>query len=702
MDEDDVEMDGPLQRTIQTIRHVYEQIQEIPDPCVDPDAWQMILDSLNLSEDGKNVKAYGENDVTLKNLDAILFAARRFFDTMMGFVVELKKYDPQFQLWLNCGGPMETPTSSDPDIIKMLDVLLMWPFVAMKYIQSARVARMCTDRTTYDDVRTNSPMNMIDRYNMTQHMRTMISDRKQKATHIIMSSLLLNLRENGYVVHNEKVWRRRMVEKEVVLTVDGQRICRECGKPEAEHTLDDVASRKPCVFVPMTMKVDSDTEFDSHTYEVVCTMEKFIYENCGPMAHDLWTLLMEDKGAGQFVMKVLLKSDWAPGMNIRRGFFSFRNGLFDVETNRFFPYTCQCHDIWHTGVDRGFSLRCLPRKRAVTKRTTAPEKDVWLFPNDDNETFDEFNLAPDDGAPTYCQNCGTGCAPKHWVAQKMLPGFFDRSRYWSQMRGEMVNNMEDIKCVVCGECYDHECHHPECVFQPSETDFRVCATCGRGIDDPCHHPECKMWFSESPFTNLVTLTGQNEKCMSCLKGYDECGCTMFMPFDFVPEAPRNITHPALSSVFFAQEIPDPVIDFYLMMIARTMLDPQKYDGMQLFMFILGPAGNGKTTMIDLITSFFHKGDTASIGNNAQEQFPLEQCVDKMTGKTKLLTYFGEIKRNCKVDATHFQKMADCEKNYPFNIKGATIIHADIRFSLWIAGTNSSPAIRATHSRGGRR
>ena len=703
MDSDDEIMDDPPMDDITRerlrveglITESYQAIVSLGDPKESSEVYQNVLAKGYLHDNGQGtITIEDDNDKTLSNEEAVIFSASKQWNYTYKLMQMLKKYDKKWAAWEVNGGSDPTPNAENPEIIRMLDTLLAWPEIFLNYIQSMQTVSTFTDPTLYQNLRMDLPkLRLKNRFFISRHLNTLITKEKFKSSHLICTAIMSHMRENDFVLHDDKVWKRNMRKKRVILTYNFSRICNECGKMENEHS-SDTCHRKSCVFEPMTLPCDSTMTFDTHTYIKHMDLDKYIYSVCNEIYHDRWFNIIEDKGSRKFVQELLLISGWAPHMKVRRGLFAFNNGLFDVETNIFYPYECCCHSLWSDGKDYGYPLEGLPRRRTTTQRSFNIEKDrEWLFP-DKEGNYSEKNVVPDNHTPVYCENCRAGCCPPTWIAQKQLDAYFDRDRYWSQMRGPMIGDISQIECKLCGNAYSHPIHHAECEkFIPSPEDFFTCAVCGAHKDDDCHHSQCKMWFSESPYENLSCFVKDTDTCLTCGRMYDDCGCPMFSPFDFKkdPEHPfknpvtRNISIPTFSSIFHMQDIPDPIIDFFITMISRSLLEPQKYDKMQMMVFVKGPAGNGKTTIIDFMVSFFERSNTGPIANGAQAEFPFEQCINKDTHTTKHFVYFPEVKSTCKIDTGEIQKLCDVEKNYPFNIKGKTVIKADIDFTLWAAG-----------------
>lgn len=91
------------------------------------------------------------------------------------------------------------------------------------------------------------------------------------------------------------------------------------------------------------------------------------------------------------------------------------------------------------------------------------------------------------------------------------------------------------------------------------------------------------------------------------------------------------------------------------MMGRMLYDVGELDDWQMFIFLLGVAGTGKSTIVENILKFFYEAaDIGIIGNNAQKQFALSGLV----GKKIILG--PEIKGDWTIDQAELQSMVSGE------------------------------------------
>lgn len=91
------------------------------------------------------------------------------------------------------------------------------------------------------------------------------------------------------------------------------------------------------------------------------------------------------------------------------------------------------------------------------------------------------------------------------------------------------------------------------------------------------------------------------------------------------------------------------------MMGRMLYDVGELDDWQVFIFLLGVAGTGKSTIVENILKFFYEpADIGIIGNNAQKQFALSGLV----GKKIILG--PEIKGDWTIDQAELQSMISGE------------------------------------------
>lgn len=98
---------------------------------------------------------------------------------------------------------------------------------------------------------------------------------------------------------------------------------------------------------------------------------------------------------------------------------------------------------------------------------------------------------------------------------------------------------------------------------------------------------------------------------------------------FVPEW-RDIPTPAFDSVIHYQGIVGDAADWMFVFMGRMQnrLRALGCDRWQIAMFICGLAGTGKSTILDMIGSWYNKDDVGIISANSEKKFGLQALLDK--------------------------------------------------------------------------
>ena len=76
---------------------------------------------------------------------------------------------------------------------------------------------------------------------------------------------------------------------------------------------------------------------DTHSYEPVCSIEEFIFNNVPPSS-SLWTVLTTQSNITKMCASIMNMSPTCPSLERIRGRYSFRNGIYDGRSNQFWPY----------------------------------------------------------------------------------------------------------------------------------------------------------------------------------------------------------------------------------------------------------------------------------------------------------------------------------------------------------------------------
>lgn len=118
-----------------------------------------------------------------------------------------------------------------------------------------------------------------------------------------------------------------------------------------------------------------------------------------------------------------------------------------------------------------------------------------------------------------------------------------------------------------------------------------------------------------------------------------------------PESnPQNISTPHLDSIYLYQGLSQEVIDINKMFLGRMLYNIGDFDQWQVIPFLLGSGGTGKSTIHNIVRSFYDHEDVGVIGNNYQKIFGLSDIYDKK------VFVAPEIKRDWGIDQAEFQEI----------------------------------------------
>lgn len=113
--------------------------------------------------------------------------------------------------------------------------------------------------------------------------------------------------------------------------------------------------------------------------------------------------------------------------------------------------------------------------------------------------------------------------------------------------------------------------------------------------------------------------------------------------------------PSFTNVMEYQQWPEDVQRWLCILMGRMLYDIGELDDWQVYIFLLGVAGTGKSTIIEnILKQFYEPADVGIVGNNAQKQFALSGLV----GKKIILG--PEIKGNWSIDQAELQSMISGE------------------------------------------
>ena len=140
--------------------------------------------------------------------------------------------------------------------------------------------------------------------------------------------------------------------------------------------------------------------------------------------------------------------------------------------------------------------------------------------------------------------------------------------------------------------------------------------------------------------------------------------------------------PVLDSIFKYQQLDADVISVNKMFLGRMLYKVGQLDNWQVILMLIGCGGTGKSTINNIVRSFYDHEDVGILGNNHQKTFGLADIYDKFA------FIAPEIKRDWNIDQAEFQEIVSGGK-ININIK-----HKSSQMVQWTApgmlGGNENP------------
>lgn len=129
-------------------------------------------------------------------------------------------------------------------------------------------------------------------------------------------------------------------------------------------------------------------------------------------------------------------------------------------------------------------------------------------------------------------------------------------------------------------------------------------------------------------------------------------CKFFdQDFEYTEEInPDDIQTPVLDSVYQYQKLEPDVIIVNKMLLGRMLYNVGELDNWQIIPFLLGAGGTGKSTINNIVRTFYENEDVGIMGNNYQKTFGLADIYDKFA------FIAPEIKRDWGIDQAEFQEI----------------------------------------------
>jgi len=200
-------------------------------------------------------------------------------------------------------------------------------------------------------------------------------------------------------------------------------------------------------------------------------------------------------------------------------------------------------------------------------------------------------------------------------------------------------------------------------------------------------PTLKKHRNVFSFTNGIYITLVRSTMTDCFIPYgseqytllDESyvACRYFdQPFTNSNETP------VLDSIFKYQQLDDDVIMVNKMFLGRMLYKVGQLDNWQVILMLIGCGGTGKSTINNIVRTFYDHEDVGILGNNHQKTFGLADIYDKFA------FIAPEIKRDWNIDQAEFQEIVSGGK-ININIK-----HKASQMVQWTApgmlGGNENP------------
>jgi hypothetical protein len=86
--------------------------------------------------------------------------------------------------------------------------------------------------------------------------------------------------------------------------------------------------------------------------------------------------------------------------------------------------------------------------------------------------------------------------------------------------------------------------------------------------------------------------------------------------------------PMWTNLIKTQVVTDDMVDMFEILVGRLFYDVGTYDDWQLFLYLKGSSGTGKSTVLQLIEKMFPVGSAGAVSSNQEQQFGLEALYTK--------------------------------------------------------------------------
>lgn len=148
------------------------------------------------------------------------------------------------------------------------------------------------------------------------------------------------------------------------------------------------------------------------------------------------------------------------------------------------------------------------------------------------------------------------------------------------------------------------------------------------------------------YENMHLFYAGNQYPVAC-KHFD----MVFNPMWLTVTDPRNIPTPAMEEVFDTQHLSPDVRRWTYALLGRLLYNVHELDDWQVFPFLKGLAGTGKSSILNFIRMIYERHDVGTISNMIETQFGLGQIAGKF------IAIADDVRSSFRMDQSDFQNMA---------------------------------------------
>ena len=657
---------------------------------------------LTVSDGDNNVHVHcEETQKELKGFDAIQYCIYKKYTKFNELYSMLADSDPELDSHPLHGGHGDSGaiTTTNPETGMRLEQLFLILKGCEDFLGSFDTLRYgCNDELYHEWQSMNHKMVWHDAYNRTNNMRT--ARGKLNGPGVVLHNCEQEILKNDYRKRGDELFCPVVIKFKRPVIWRGEYVCEQCGRPESEHPKEaDVSLKKDHVFRRLAIPVRG-SETRTLAYKRYKKISKFVDWVVRPERKSLNQLSKDNLKCVENVTHRIMTCSSKhvedlvvePGLYVFEDYTIFGGARVNKATGKMsnsrvqiWPnHGCTCHEHWsYTGFTStgaayettayGIPIEELPR------RVLHNHEQRWAIKigNEEEKVYDSI---PSDNRPSRCASCGAGYAPKHVCAVKYFEGvYFDHATLLKQMVGPHA----DTTCAHCGKACDDDDHIPECTFHPSPFDYNTCHHCGNAWDADVHKPVCRIKFASAPFRDTKLAS----KCYFCDRDFEHCRCPSYANFKLTQQSMTE--HGWWDSIYDYQNIPRTVTKFLTMLVARVALPAQSMDAFQIFIYLWGTSGCGKSTFLDFVSHLFRQEDIAVVSDVAQETFGLMHAVDRTETKTKPCLIFPDGSPKY-LSISEFLTWADAPKNKTIQMKHKQTANVEVISTALIASNEPFP------------